>query len=111
MAVTDRAVADEASTASGPGSRGPEGRRALVGGIALSLLTPLLIAAAFALGLWPLVWVAFVPMLVAQHRVLPARWSGLGPAIGIGGMFGFHLSPGLVDGGLPVLAVVWPLLM
>jgi apolipoprotein N-acyltransferase len=80
-------------------------------GIALALVTPLLIIAAFQYGLWPLVWVAFVPMLVAQHRVLPARWSGLGPAVGIGGMFGFHLSPGLVDGGLPVLAVVWPLLM
>ena len=83
----------------------------LVKGIALSLVTVLLVVVAFALGIWPAIWVAFVPMLVAQHRVLPARWSGLGPAIGIGGMFGFHLSPGLVDGGLPALAVLWPVLM
>ena len=80
-------------------------------GVLLALVTPALVVAAFRFGIWPLVWVAFVPMVVAQHRVLPARWSGLGPAIGIGGMFGFHLSPGLVDGGLPVLAVVWPVLM
>jgi apolipoprotein N-acyltransferase len=32
-----------------------------------------------------LVWVAFAPMIVAQYRVLPAVWSALGPAIGIGG--------------------------
>jgi apolipoprotein N-acyltransferase len=87
------------------------GGHPLRNGVLLALVTPLLIIAAFRFGVWPLVWVAFVPMVVAQHRVLPARWSGLGPAIGIGGMFGFHLSPGLVDGGLPVLAVVWPALM
>jgi apolipoprotein N-acyltransferase len=85
------------------------GRRPLLAGVGLALLTPVLVAVAFPpVGLWPAIWVAFVPMLVAQHRVLPARWSALGPAIGIGGMFGFHLSPGLVDGGLPALAVVWP---
>jgi len=28
-----------------------------------------------------------VPMVVAQHRVLPARLSGLAPALGIGGLF------------------------
>jgi apolipoprotein N-acyltransferase len=81
-------------------------------GVALSLLTPVLVAVAFPpMGIWPAILVAFVPMLVAQHRVLPERWSGLGPAIGLGGMFGFHLSPGLVDGGLPVLAVLWPVLV
>jgi apolipoprotein N-acyltransferase len=34
---------------------------------------------------WFLVWIGFVPMLVAQHRVLPARLSALAPAIGVGG--------------------------
>ena len=89
------------------GDRGALGR-----GLLLALLTPALVVVAFPpMGVWPAILVAFVPMLVAQHRVLPARWSGLGPAIAIGGMFGFHLSPGLVDGGLPVLAVLWPILM
>jgi apolipoprotein N-acyltransferase len=32
-----------------------------------------------------LVWVGFVPMLVAQHRVLPGRLSALAPGIAIGG--------------------------
>lgn len=34
---------------------------------------------------WFLVWIGFAPMLVAQHRVLPARWGALAPAIGVGG--------------------------
>ncbi len=110
MAVTHEVTRGERD--GGGRSAAPEqDRRPLVAGIALALLTPLLVIAAFPpVGFWPAICAAFVPMLVAQHRVLPARWSGLGPAIGIGGMFGFHLSPGLVDGGLPVLAVVWPVL-
>ena len=111
MAVTQETVARGEAADPPPPTDASGDRAALLKGIALALVTPLLVAVAFALGLWPAIWVAFVPMLVAQHRVLPARWSGLGPAIGIGGMFGFHLSPGLVDGGLPALAVVWPLLM
>ena len=98
--------------APGPPSATASGRRALLQGIALALLTPVLVAAAFPpVGVWPLILVAFVPMLVAQHRVLPERRSWLGPAVGIGGMFGVHLSPGLVDGGLPVLAVLWPVVV
>jgi apolipoprotein N-acyltransferase len=34
---------------------------------------------------WFFVWIGFAPMLVAQHRVLPARWSALAPAIAVGG--------------------------
>ncbi len=33
---------------------------------------------------WPLIFLAFVPMLVADYRVLPLRWAGLGSGIGIG---------------------------
>jgi apolipoprotein N-acyltransferase len=32
-----------------------------------------------------LVWVGFVPMIVAQHRVLPERISALAPGIAVGG--------------------------
>lgn len=35
--------------------------------------------------LWYLVWIGFVPMLVAQHRVLPGRLSALAPGIAVGG--------------------------
>ena len=34
---------------------------------------------------WFLVWVGFVPMIVAQHRVLPERLSALAPGIAVGG--------------------------
>jgi apolipoprotein N-acyltransferase len=34
---------------------------------------------------WFLVWVGFVPMIVAQHRVLPKRFSALAPGIAVGG--------------------------
>lgn len=34
-------------------------------------------------GLWPLIFVSFVPLAVAQHRFLPPRWSGAAPAIGV----------------------------
>src|SRR5262245_58167855 len=37
---------------------------------------------------WFLVWIGFVPMLVAQHRVLPGRLSALAPGIGVGGFIG-----------------------
>jgi apolipoprotein N-acyltransferase len=57
-------------------------------GLVLALLTvPLLLAAFPPLGWWPLVWVAFVPMLVAQHRVLSSRHAGLGVAAGLGGAY------------------------
>lgn len=79
-------------------------------GLALSLATPVLVALAFPpFGWWPLVWVAFVPMVVAQHRVLPARWSGLAIGVGIGGNFAVHLSPGLADGDVGLLIQAWPL--
>jgi apolipoprotein N-acyltransferase len=35
--------------------------------------------------LWPLVMVAFVPMYVAQYRLLPSRWSAMALAIAAGG--------------------------
>jgi apolipoprotein N-acyltransferase len=49
----------------------------LVLGLALSLLTAVLMMVAFLGGAWPLVFVAFVPVFVASHRVLPFRYSGL----------------------------------
>ena len=42
--------------------------------------------------LWWLVWLAMVPMAVAEYRVLPAAWSALGPAIGVGGFMVGYLG-------------------
>jgi len=60
-------------------------------GCALAALTGVLATLSFApYDAWWVVWFAFVPMIVAQYRVLPARWSSLGPALGIGGfVFGY----------------------
>src|SRR5687768_5989917 len=66
----------------------------VIGGLALSASSALLAAAAFGpLHLWWLVFVAFVPMIVAQHHVLPERWSGLALAVGIGGYITGYLVP------------------
>ncbi len=55
-------------------------------GCALSALSAGLLTLAFAPHrAWYLVWFGFVPMLVAQHRVLPPRLSALAPGIAIGG--------------------------
>ena len=73
----------------------PEGRSAgrLVAGVALAALSALLATWAFPPYGWSfLIWVAWVPMIVAQHVALPSRWSGLGPAIGIGGFVSPRLS-------------------
>ncbi|HVZ71077.1 MAG TPA: apolipoprotein N-acyltransferase [Polyangia bacterium] len=62
-------------------------RRMLLG-CGLALASAVLATSSFApFGAWPLIFVAFVPLLVAQYRVLPARWSALAPALGYGGFF------------------------
>ncbi len=51
-------------------------------GIFLAGLSGALLLLAFPpYGLWPLAWVALVPGLLAQYRLLPARWSSLAPAV------------------------------
>jgi apolipoprotein N-acyltransferase len=32
-------------------------------------------------GIWPLIWFAFVPYTIAQHRLLPRKWEGLATAL------------------------------
>ncbi len=55
-------------------------------GIGLSALTAgMLILAFHPYNVWPLAFFALVPMLVAQYRVLPLKWSGMAQAVGIGG--------------------------
>ena len=79
----------------------------LVLGTLLSLLSMGLFFLAFPpYGLWPLVFVAFVPMLVAQFRVMPARWSSLAAAITIGGWLGLFFRNIFSFGGEQV-EMVW----
>lgn len=77
-------------------------RTRVLAGLALSLLSGLL--AVWSLEDYhvpALVWVALVPGLVAQHRVLPRRWSGLGLGITVGVLFQGYLGPGLSNADLP----------
>ncbi|MCK5136993.1 MAG: hypothetical protein KAR19_14500 [Bacteroidales bacterium] len=55
-------------------------------GILVSILTAVMLILAFhPYNIWFLAFFAIIPMLIAQHRILPVKWSGLAPAIGIGG--------------------------
>jgi len=79
----------------------------LVIGTLLSLLSMGLFFLAFPpYDLWPLVFFAFVPMLVAQFRIMPARWSSLAAAITIGGWIGLFFRSIFSFGGEQV-EMVW----
>ncbi|MFZ1398186.1 MAG: nitrilase-related carbon-nitrogen hydrolase [Candidatus Promineifilaceae bacterium] len=65
----------------------------LVLGTLLSLLSMGMFLLAFPpFAIWPLVLFAFVPMLVAQFRVMPAKYSSLASAITIGGWLGIFFQ-------------------
>lgn len=63
--------------------------RRLAGGILLTLVSAALLIVIWPSfgNLWWLTFVAFVPMYVAQYRVLPRRWSGLAVAIAFGSYY------------------------
>lgn len=51
-------------------------------GVALSALSGVMLLLAFPpYGLWPLAWFALVPGLLAQYRLMPAKWTSLASAI------------------------------
>src|SRR6476646_10078587 len=77
-----------------------DGSGRLWAGLLLALLTPVLVGLANPpFGLWPLIFVAFVPMVIAQHVVLPRRLSGLAVGVAIGGTWSVYFSWGLAEGG------------
>jgi len=70
-------------------------------GILLSVVSAILLTLSFPpYNLWPLIWVGFVPMLVAQFRVMPRKVSSLASAIAIGGWLGGYLTPIFAGNGL-----------
>lgn len=75
------------------------GGRSISRGLALAISSAVaLILSSPATGVWPLVFVAFVPMVVAQNRVLPVRWSGLALTVGFGGYLVWILWDTLLPG-------------
>jgi apolipoprotein N-acyltransferase len=71
--------------------------RRITGGLSLALLSGALAAAATPYHDVPVMWFAFVPAIVAQHRVLPARLSGLGLGVAIGAYYQGYLGPGILS--------------
>lgn len=70
-------------------------------GILLAICSAILLMLSFPpYGFWPLIWVAFIPMLVAQFRVMPRKISSLASAIAIGGWLGGYLTPIFAGSGL-----------
>ena len=84
-------------------------------GVSLGLLSALLYIFAFQpYSIWPLAFVVYVPMLVAEQRILPSRWSGLGRGVGIGvflivfltALFGVNQVTGIFVGVAGVIALI-----
>jgi apolipoprotein N-acyltransferase len=75
-------------------NRSPQFWKRLVLGLALAVASAALLTLAFPpYNLSLIIWVGFIPMLVAQYRVLPAKISSLASAIAIGGWLGGYLVP------------------
>ena len=90
-AAAPRAVA--AVLAAGTGRR-------LLAGCALAVASGLLLTLSFSpYDVWWLIGLAFVPMAIAEYRVLPPAWSALAPAIAIG-----VFTLGYTGGALPARA-------
>lgn len=70
-------------------------------GIILSVTSAILLTLSFPpYNLWLFIWVGFVPMLVAQFRVMPRKLSSLASAITVGGWLGGYLVPIFAGSGL-----------
>lgn len=79
--------------ASNPKSRGIWVHWKFLLGIALSILSGVMILLAFPpYGAWWLMWVALVPSAIAQHRLIPRKWDSLAPALTISFWLGPYLS-------------------
>jgi apolipoprotein N-acyltransferase len=81
-------------------------------GLLLAAVSAIMLTLSFPpYSLWPLIWISFVPMLVAQFRVMPRKVSSLASAIAIGGWLGGYLTPifagsGIYMAWLPLLIAV-----
>ncbi len=61
--------------------------RSLIG-LGLAFLSAILLTLAFPpYNLWPLIWIGFIPMLLAQYKVMPEKISSLALGVGVGGFF------------------------
>ena len=84
-------------------------------GLALGLLSAVLYILTFQpYSIWPLAFMVFVPMLIAEHRILPLRWSGLARGVAVGlfllvflvSLFGFSELTGIFIGVAGAIALI-----
>lgn len=74
----------------------PAGRVAV--GLFLSLVSAALVTLSMPpYGIWPLAILGFLPMILAQYRILPERMSSLASAITIGGLVGFYIMDAFLN--------------
>src|SRR6476646_10849818 len=111
MAITRNKLETGTSSAVGaPPPTRPSGARRVLAALGLALLSGALATLAFPpFGAWPLIFVAFAPMIVAQHRVAPPRWSGAVFGLGIGTFIAGQLSAGLHQGDVAPFFELMPL--
>ncbi|OQX63757.1 MAG: hypothetical protein B5M51_04780, partial [Anaerolinea sp. 4484_236] len=70
-------------------------------GILLSIISAVLLTLSFPpYSFWLLIWIGFIPMLVAQFRVMPRKVSSLASAVTIGGWLGAYLTPIFAGSGI-----------
>jgi apolipoprotein N-acyltransferase len=80
-------------------------------GVGLAVLTGVLGALALPpVGWWPLIFVAFVPTILAQHRVVPARWSGVVFGLGITAWLVPQITPQFLEAKVPAVYELLPLI-
>lgn len=88
----------------------------IVIGILLSVLSGVAFILAFPpFEIWPLIFIGWVPVLIAQQRVMPAKISSLSTALGIGIWLEGYLGPifnatGSYMAYLPLIAALFALL-
>lgn len=88
-----------------PQNKNPGEITRIAAGIGVSALTAVMLILAFhPYNVWYLAFIALVPMLIAQHRILPRKWSGLASAIGVGGWLFVFLAS--MFGGSPAVRVI-----
>jgi apolipoprotein N-acyltransferase len=71
----------------------PRWRRAALGLILAGLTAAALTLAFPPYDAWPLIFVGLVPMIVAQHRVMPPKAASLAYGLAIGGFFAGYFGP------------------
>jgi len=73
----------------------------IAAGLALSFISAVMLTTAFApYNAWPFVFVAFVPLIIAQYRVMPAKFSSIAPAAVIGTWLYLYFGPSFFGGGI-----------